>query len=49
MRFLLLIRGAAEDGAEGALALGGGAVGGGPDGDGRPTAGVIEVGAESRG
>ncbi len=46
MRFLLLIRGAAEDEAGGALALEGAAVGG-PDC--RPAAATVEEGAESRG
>jgi hypothetical protein len=47
MRFLLLIRGAAEDEADGALAPEGAAVGGDPDGG--ATAGELEEGAESRG
>jgi hypothetical protein len=47
MRFLLLIRGAAEDEADGALAPEGTVVGGEPDGG--PTAGALEEGAESRG
>lgn len=48
MRFLLLIRGAAEVvEAGGALAPGGAAMGDGPDGG--PTAGAVEEGLESRG
>jgi len=48
MRFLLLIRGTAEDEADGALAPGGPAVGGEPDGG--MTAGAFEEeGAESLG
>jgi hypothetical protein len=47
MRFLLLIRGAAEDEVDGALAPEGTVVGGEPDGG--PTAGALEEGAESRG
>jgi hypothetical protein len=45
MRFLLLIRGAAE--ADGALAPEGTVMGGEPDGG--PTAGALEEGAESCG
>jgi len=41
MRFLLLIRGIAEDKPGGALAPGGAAVGGDPDGG--PTAGAVEA------
>jgi hypothetical protein len=47
MRFLLLIRGAAEAEADGALAPEGTVRGGEPDEE--PTAGALEEGAESCG